>query len=253
MSEMKQVVVIDDEARICEGFERALTKWGYGVETFSDELAGLERVKQGGFDLVVTDLMMPDRTGVDILREMKTAGVDAPLIVITGYATTENALEALRIGAVEFLPKPFTTAELRCVLERGLRAGEIDVASLPDPPRGALRVRKHSWVRRVDSGETLVGVHPFLLACCGSVASIEPPSVDDELQQGGPCGRLMLDDGGLPARLWAPVAGRVTAVNQGVVDDPSLLSGDPYGKGWLLRVEPDQYEEDIKRLADEAL
>ncbi len=248
MGEPKTILVVDDEIRICDSFEKALTKEGYRVQTCSDAACALDRVRTGRVDLVVSDLMMPDKTGLDVLKEMRAAGITIPLVMITGYASLENALESMRHGAVDYLPKPFTLAELRAAIARGLRAGEVSPASLPPPPKGTYEITHHSWTRMAEGDSMLVGVHPFVLRCCGNITAIELPIEGDELIQGGAFGKLMADDHSAPIRLWCPISGEVLATNDRAVENPSIVAADPYGEGWLLRVRPSSLEQNLKAL-----
>src|SRR5512136_1339977 len=92
MGRAKTLMVIDDEVRICRSFEKALTKEGYQVVTFLRAGEALKRLKAGGVDLIISDLMMPDKTGLDALKEMRSQGITTNLVMITGYASIENAL-----------------------------------------------------------------------------------------------------------------------------------------------------------------
>ena len=248
MSEKMRIVVVDDEARICQSFERALGKEGYLVESFTTGQEALERLKAGDVDLVVSDLMMPEMTGQDLLKAMREAGIDTPLIMITGYASVDNALESMRLGAVDYLPKPFTVAELKAVVARGLCASAVDRSQLPQPPPGTYEIPQHSWARKIEGDLVLVGVDPFVLNCCGPITEVQLPIEEDELVQGGPFGKLVARDSHVPIRLWSPVSGDVKAINTRAVKEPSLLADDPYGKGWLLKMKPSNLKEELKAL-----
>jgi len=226
--------------------EKILWRDGCVVESFLCAGDALKCIREGDVDLVVCDLMMPTRTGLDLLREMNAAGVAVPMVIITGYAGVESSLESFGLGAMDYLPKPFTVQELRTSVKRALRGRDVDPITLPRPPCETFVIRHHSWARPSTGGTVLLGAHPFLLRCCGTVQSIEVAHEDDELAQGGCFGSLVVDDSGVPARLWSPVAGEVAAVNRNVVDAPALLATDPYGDGWLVRMRPRNLEEDLK-------
>jgi CheY-like chemotaxis protein len=248
MSEPQKVIVVDDEARICQSFERALNKQGYAVESFTSAPAALDRLEKGDVDLVVSDLMMPEMTGLDLLKAMRDKGIGTHLIMITGYAHVENALESMRLGAIDYLPKPFTLAELKAVVARGLCAGNVDPGQLPAPPKGSHEIPNHSWVRTDDTGDVLVGVHPFVLQCCGKITEIELPVEEDELVQGGAFGKIIVESDRVPIRLWSPVSGHIKENNTRAVENPSMIKDDPYGEGWLLKVSPSNLQEDLKPL-----
>jgi CheY-like chemotaxis protein len=250
MADPPTIVVIDDQIGVCRSIEKVLGRKGYRVESFLDGGEALARLKAGGVDLVISDMMMPERTGLDILKQMQAAALSAPMIVITGYGSIANSLESLCVGAVDYLPKPFTTEELHAAVLRGLCAARVDASTLPAAPRGTLAIRNHTWARRTADQQILVGLHPFKLRCCGAVRGLELPHEGDELIQGGTCGKLLCDDGPVPLWLWCPVSGQVRAVHRQLIEQPALLTADPYEQGWLLRMLPYNLEKDLNILVE---
>ncbi|MCS7177881.1 MAG: hybrid sensor histidine kinase/response regulator [Anaerolineae bacterium] len=120
MNEPPRILVIDDEEGIRAGCRRALEPEGYIVETASTGQEGLHRVQEGRFDLVLVDVVLPDMRGVDLLRPILEKDPDVVCVVITGYATVELAVQAIRSGAYDFLSKPFTADILRMTVAQGL-------------------------------------------------------------------------------------------------------------------------------------
>ncbi len=115
-----RVLVVDDEVRIQKACHRLLTDEGCHVETSENGIQGLEMLKQHHFDIVLLDLMMPGMSGMDVLAEIKAHHPDTVVIVITGYATLEHSIEAMKKGAFDFLPKPFSPQELRVVITKAI-------------------------------------------------------------------------------------------------------------------------------------
>ncbi|UTC68347.1 MULTISPECIES: sigma-54 dependent transcriptional regulator [unclassified Treponema] len=115
------VLVIDDEKNIREGLAMALEDEGYGVITADNGKTGLDIALKEEVDLVITDLRMPELSGEDVLREVisKTPGV--PVIVLTGHGTVETAVEAMRMGAYDFLTKPLDLERLFLLVKRALQ------------------------------------------------------------------------------------------------------------------------------------
>ena len=121
-----RILVIDDEPIICRCCLRILEAEGYSVEATTVPAEGLEKVSrsaEGGFDVVITDLKMPAIDGLEVLRRVKVTAPGCRVIVITGYATATTGAEALRAGAFDYLPKPFTPDELLAAVSRALAGG----------------------------------------------------------------------------------------------------------------------------------
>jgi len=114
------ILVVDDERIIRKGVERILTKEGWKVTTAENGEQGLELIKNNRFQILLLDLMMPGISGMEVLKVVRETHPDLLVIVITGYATVENAVEAMKKGAYDFIPKPFTPDQLRIVVRRAL-------------------------------------------------------------------------------------------------------------------------------------
>jgi len=108
-----RVLIVDDEPIVCERLGAEMTKLGLEVETFTDSSAALERIAARRFDLVITDIKMRGPTGIEVMHFLRENYPATKVIVITGFATVETAREALKGGAVDFLPKPFKLSQLR--------------------------------------------------------------------------------------------------------------------------------------------
>ena len=113
-----RVLVIDDESVIGLSCQRVLHKEGHQVEVFQDAQAGLLAALTGRFDVILLDLMMPGIHGLDILRQIKEAAVPSEVVIITGHATVESAVEAMRYGAQDYISKPFSPNQLKMAVEK---------------------------------------------------------------------------------------------------------------------------------------
>ena len=118
--EEMRILVVDDEKIMREGAERILTKEGWKATIAENGERGLELIKDGKFRILLLDLMMPGISGMDVLKTVRESQPELLVIVITGYATIENAVEAMKSGAYDFIPKPFTPDQLRIVVRRAL-------------------------------------------------------------------------------------------------------------------------------------
>ena len=116
------ILVIDDEQTMREGCSRILSKRGWSVLIAENGEKGLSQIQTHHvkIDVVLLDLMMPGVSGMDVLEQTRNLDPDLPVIVITGYATVESAVEAMKKGAYDFIPKPFTPDQLRLVVGRAL-------------------------------------------------------------------------------------------------------------------------------------
>ncbi len=120
MSSKPNILIIDDDDTMLDSCSQVFTKEGYRSATAEDGNQGLQTFREIQPDLVLVDLKMPGKDGIQVLQELKTIDPNCVAIVITGYGTIQSAVEAMKHGAYDFLPKPFTPDELRFIVRRGL-------------------------------------------------------------------------------------------------------------------------------------
>jgi two-component system, sensor histidine kinase and response regulator len=119
LSKNRVIIVIDDDEIIRLSCEQILQKAGYSVETYDNGHEGIERLKVVNPALAVVDIKMPELDGFQVINLVRKIDPDIVIVVITGYATIETAVDAMKAGAYDFLPKPFTPSELRLIIDRG--------------------------------------------------------------------------------------------------------------------------------------
>jgi DNA-binding NtrC family response regulator len=150
MAEPKRVLVVDDSSDTREVLERNLSNEGYRVVS-SPDVAGAVRILDATpIDLVVTDLKMPQSSGLDLVKHVRENHRDTEVMMITGYPTIDSAVEAVKTGAEEYLPKPFTDEELYSAVRRVL---------------DKLKARRSSeavWSRRLSAPHGLIGDSPAM-------------------------------------------------------------------------------------------
>jgi len=117
-AQTRDVLVIDDEEIMLRSCRQVLEKGGYEVETFNNGKDGIDRFAEKRPPLVIVDLKMPEVDGFKVIDRIQEIDKDTIIIVITGYATVATAVDAMRAGAYDFLPKPFTPDELRLIIDR---------------------------------------------------------------------------------------------------------------------------------------
>ncbi len=115
-----KILIIDDEKVICQGCRLALPPPGYAVEFRLDGQGGLAALRSDDFDLALLDMKLPDMDGMEILKIIRREKPDMPVIVMTGYFTVQNAVEAMKSGAVDYLTKPFTDDAIALSVERAM-------------------------------------------------------------------------------------------------------------------------------------
>ena len=119
------ILVIDDELPICRNCEKILSKVNYQVKYALNGYDALKMMDETQFDVVITDLKMSNLGGMEVLRRVKAFHPETMVIVITGYASVSSAVEVMKLGAHDYLPKPFTPHELRSVVHQALAEREI--------------------------------------------------------------------------------------------------------------------------------
>jgi DNA-binding NtrC family response regulator len=112
MPRRAEILLIDDEEALCTAAEKILAKEGYHVTSLNTATDGLAKFEADGADLLITDLMLPDLEGIQVLKRAKEIRPTVEVIVITGHGTVEKAVEAMRLGAYDFIEKPLDRAAL---------------------------------------------------------------------------------------------------------------------------------------------
>lgn len=115
-----KILVIDDEKVVGDSLRKTLQGEGYEIDTASNGQEGLRKARRESFDLIIVDLKMPDIDGLDVIKKIKEEQPDVMMVMITGYSTVDSATEALKTGAFDYLPKPFTPDEISEVVQKAL-------------------------------------------------------------------------------------------------------------------------------------
>jgi len=163
-----KILVIDDEKVIRNGCHEVLTQDGYDVILADNGELGLELIEYAHFDIILLDLMMPGLSGFDVLSHVKALHPDTSIIVITGYATIENSIEAMKKGAFDFIPKPFSPDQLRVVVGKAIEhTGALkDIANEQSRMRVLINLID-SGVMVTDAEKMLVLANPAFLKIMG--------------------------------------------------------------------------------------
>ncbi len=122
-----RILAVDDEESIREFLEIMLKKEGYEVTTAKDGAEAIDVLKKKSFDMVISDLQMPNVTGMELLKHVKDNYPDLVFMIITAFGTTESAVEAMKLGAYDYITKPFKIDEVRIVISNALRSKNLEV------------------------------------------------------------------------------------------------------------------------------
>jgi len=253
-----RILVIDDEEVIHVSLRRILGRQGHEVDAVLDAEEGLGLLQRRRYDLVITDLMMPGVNGIQLLERVRELGLQVPVLMITGYPSIRTAVQSLRLGAVDYLAKPFTRQELLGPVNRTLRGAGAEEAAVPPEPAVAdgfaepqlqirpgerFFLRKHSWVLYQQDGTVQVGIEKSFLDSIGAITSVELPEETDLVEQGFTGVRLHTADDEEHG-MFMPLSGQVMAVNREAIADPSSIGPET----WLLQLLPVNLEAELAML-----
>lgn len=258
MAAQVKVLVVDDEEIVLKSMRRILKKddeHEFLVDTASSAADGLVLIKEKDYDVIITDLMMPKMDGLQFIDGIRQSNPNILIVMITGYATMQTALKALRKGAFDYIAKPFTIEELRNVVKGAARAALMPRAGEKGAPGARAPAKSETYrtffnqtyasIRR--DGTLLFGVEEGFLTLIGEPISLELANVGETISQGFPFGSIT-NSRMKVFNLRAPFSGIVLGVNDEAVGNINLIESDPRGKGWLLHVSPGNFETEIENL-----
>ncbi|HEU0299983.1 MAG TPA: sigma-54 dependent transcriptional regulator [Longimicrobium sp.] len=158
------VLICDDEELLVKSCGQILSSEGYTVFTEGRGKSALENVRRHRPDVVLTDLMLPDMDGLSLLKEIKKAAPETLVVMITGFATVDSSVEAIRAGAYDYIPKPFTATQLRILIGRAAQQVQLvrDNAHLRD------QLKKHY------SFENIIGTSESIQKVFSVVSRVAP-------------------------------------------------------------------------------
>ena len=137
---MSTILIVDDDDQLRRSFRKLLTEEGYAVESAASGEAAVQKVQKQAPDLVILDMRLPGRSGLETFRTIHGVEPKLPVIIMTAYGTTENAIEATKLGAFDYVLKPFEVPAMLSVIAQALEAGRfmrspVDMDGGPDPAR----------------------------------------------------------------------------------------------------------------------
>jgi CheY-like chemotaxis protein len=261
-----RILAVDDEAIVLDSFRKILVIAGYSVDTVETGPEAVGLVRKNDYDFVFTDFKMPEMDGVEVTKAVKHLRPDVDVVLITGYASIESAVETMKHGAMDYVEKPFTADELTELTNKLVirRQARLEAESEPEIrlitpsvsasdsrqefniPAGVFVSPSHSWASLALNGMVRVGIDDFTHKILGRVDSVELPGMGRVVAKGAPL--FSIQQGDLSLSVPSPVSGRVTGVNSKLLDNPELIKLKPYDLGWLCRIEPTKLADDLKEM-----
>jgi CheY-like chemotaxis protein/glycine cleavage system H lipoate-binding protein len=256
MATKLNLLVVDDEQIVLDSIRKHFrSDDSFEVMTALSAMDAISQMEGVKVHIILTDMMMPEIDGLEFIRMVKKANPGIIMIMITGYATINTALQSMQLGAFDYLAKPFTREELKKVVKRaadiisaseGAGLDNITHLEIEDPDgKGFKGVGKNTWMMVLDEGNVQIGVERPFLINMGQIQSVYLPSVGDELRQGSVCFQAFSGDFRSQS-LYSPISGVVVEINEYVNREPDKALQDPYKDGWLFKIKPSKFEEEIK-------
>ncbi len=261
-----RILAVDDEDIILGSLRKILALAGYSIDTVQSGPEALTLLKKHEYDFVFTDLKMPQMDGVEVTKAVKHLRPDVDVIVITGFATIETAVETMKYGALDYVQKPFTEDELVDLVNKSLirRLDRLEKSSRPrvhlvtaasgestssreyNVPAGFFVAPEHTWVKIEPDGRVRIGVDDFAQKILGPIEAVQLPQVGQKVNRGQTL--FACRQGQRSANLAAPLSGAVTAVNDDLAKHADAVKQHPYEAGWICLLEPDSLAEELSVL-----
>ena len=251
-----RILAVDDEEIILSSFRKILVLAGYSIDTVEKGSEALGLIRKNDYDFIFTDLKMPEMDGVELTKAAKHLRPDIDIIVITGYASIDTAVETVSAGAMAYIEKPFTEDELlafvkkalikrQANLEKNMRhkirlvkpgTRESDSKFELNVPAGIFVSPQHAWARIQSNGAVQVGLDDLVRKVFDKVDKVELPGLDKKVNKGDTLFSVGYGDYSLT--IPAPLSGKVIAVNTEHAEHPEWLAVKPFELSWMCRIEP---------------
>lgn len=261
-----RILCVDDEAIVLDSFRKILVLAGYSVDTVETGQEALGLVQTRDYDFVFTDLKMPEMSGTDVAKSVKHLRPDIDVVIITGYASVDTAVECMKHGAMDYVEKPFSEDELRQFTRHALikRQDRIQRQLKPrvhvtgsaasGPPRdgefsipgGVLVSSGHCWASIGEDGTAKVGMDDFARKLIGDIDSIEFPGIGTQVKAGE--GLFEVVQGSRRAQFHAPLSGTVVQVNERLAGDADAVEDLAYGDNWICVIESEDLDAELGTL-----
>jgi CheY-like chemotaxis protein len=259
-----KILCVDDEEVILGSFRKILVLDGYSIDTVETGQEALGLIQKHHYDFVFTDLKMPLMDGVEVTKSVKQLRPDIDVIIITGYASVETAVETMKYGAMDYVQKPFTEDELLEFVKKTLIKRQdkiqkqlkpkVHITHIPASsdfiksefsiPGGVFISSNHAWVGMNQEGIAKIGIDDFAKKLIGRVYSIELPNLGMEIKAGQPL--FTVKQGNRNIAFHSPVSGKVSQINTFLKANPAALDITPYERNWICALDTDNIDNEIK-------
>jgi CheY-like chemotaxis protein len=251
-----RILAVDDEEIVLSSFRKLLVLAGYAIDTVETGSEALGLIRKNDYDFVFTDLKMPGMDGVEVTKAVKHLRPDIDVIVITGYASIETAVETVKFGATAYIEKPFTEDELLDFVKTALIAREANLEKnmrhkirLIRPgtresesrfelnvPAGVFISPQHAWAKIEPNGTVQIGLDDLVRKIFGKFDHVELPPMAQKIEKGDTLFTLRYGDHRL--KIPSPLSGKVTSVNSEHAEHPEWLTIKPFQLSWMCGIEP---------------
>lgn len=261
-----RILCVDDEEVILGSFRKILVLDGYSVDTVETGQEALGLIQKHHYDFLFTDLKMPMMDGVEVCKSVKHLRPDIDVIIITGYASVETAVETMKYGALDYVQKPFTEDELIAFVKKSLIKRQdkiqkqlkpkVHITHMPASddftkgefsiPGGVFISKNHTWVSMNQEGIAKVGIDDFAKKLIGKVTAVELPNLGMTVKAGQPL--FTVRQGNRSVTFNSPVSGKVSQVNTLLKENVDALDVTPYERNWVCALDAENLDNEIKEM-----
>lgn len=261
-----KILCVDDEEVILGSFRKILVLDGYSVDTVETGQEALGLIQKHHYDFLFTDLKMPLMDGVEVTKSVKHLRPDIDVIIITGYASVETAVETMKYGALDYVQKPFTEDELIAFVKKSLIKRQdkiqkqlkpkVHITNVPASddftqgefaiPGGVFISKNHTWVSMTQAGIAKIGIDDFAKKLIGRIYSVELPNLGMDVKAGQPL--FTIKQGNRSITFNSPVSGKVSQINTILKDNIAALDVTPYERNWVCALDAENLDSEIKEM-----
>jgi FixJ family two-component response regulator len=261
-----KILCVDDEEVILGSFRKILVLDGYSVDTVETGQEALGLIQKHHYDFLFTDLKMPLMDGVEVTKSVKHIRPDIDVIIITGYASVETAVETMKYGAMDYVQKPFTEDELIEFVKKAYIKRQDKIQKQLKPkvhitdmlasydftkgefsiPGGVFISKNHTWVSLNQDGIAKVGIDDFTKKMIGKIGAIELPNLGMNIKTGQPL--FTLRQGNRTITFNSPISGKVAQINTLLEDNVNALERTPYERNWICALDTENIDSEIKEM-----